>query len=70
MWVYTWHRYHDAPHALLFDDEETMYWEQSYRVGATGMILWGSETQDAQPSEFAARWKSNFTSMINSCEPL
>ena len=69
VWVYTWHRYHSAPHALMSDQDETMYWEQSHKAGATGLILWGSETEDLLASEFAAWWKSNFTSMINSWEP-
>ena len=69
VWVYTWHRYHGAPNALMSDQDESMYWEQSYKAGATGLVLWGSEPKDPQASEFAAWWKSNFTSMINSWEP-
>lgn len=68
VWVYTWHRYHDGI-ALMSDQDETMYWEQSYNAGATGLVLWGYEPKDPQASEFASWWKSNFTSMINSWEP-
>jgi hypothetical protein len=66
VWVYTWHRYHDAPHALVSDQDEAMYWEQSYKAGATGLVLWGSETTEPHGLEFAAWWKSNFTTLINS----
>ena len=36
-----------------------MYWEQSYKAGATGLVLWGSEPKEPQASEFMAWWKSN-----------
>lgn len=46
-----------------------MYWTQSYKAGATGLVLWGSEPKEPEASEFVAWWKSNFTSLINSWEP-
>ena len=69
VWAYTWHRYHGAPNALMSDQDETMYWEQSYKAGASGMVLWGSEPKEPGASEFAAWWKSNFTSLSNGWEP-
>jgi hypothetical protein len=53
----------------MSDQDEAMYWEQSYKAGATGLVFWGSETTEPAGSEFAAWWKSNFTSLINRWEP-
>ena len=53
----------------MSNQDETMYWTQSYKAGATGLVLWGSEPKEPEASEFVAWWKSNFTSLINSWEP-
>jgi hypothetical protein len=71
VWVYAWLRYHAAgsPPPLLSDQDAKMFWEQSWAAGATGLVLWGSESTPAGAAEFGARWKTNFTALINSWEP-
>ena len=69
VWVYTWHRYHGAPNALLSDTDESMYWEQSYAAGATGLVLWGYEPTNSSAAEFGKWWKDDFTPLLNKWSP-
>eukprot|EP00040_Diaphanoeca_grandis_P000498 m.15576 g.15576 ORF g.15576 m.15576 type:complete len:339 (-) comp10643_c0_seq1:110-1126(-) len=70
VFVYTWHRYHSTTMGFVSDQDESMYWIQSYAAGATGIVLWGSEPTPEAAEAFGAWWTNDFSPLASKWSPI